>query len=152
MFPAISIRQALTAERAALEALQTRASLANPGDRDAIITNPDAITIPIHQFEDGCVFVAELNNELVGFAAIQTRDDRDIDLDGLFVEPRAWRQGIGQRLVEHCEDVARRVGARALHVIGNPHARGFYSATGFVSIGVVRTRFGDAVQYYKILV
>ena len=41
------IRPALIGERAALEALQWRASLANPGDRDHLLANPDAIVLPI---------------------------------------------------------------------------------------------------------
>jgi GNAT superfamily N-acetyltransferase len=53
------------------------------------------------------------------------RNDGDIDLDALFVEPGTWRQGIGRRLVHHCEEAARRVGARALHVIGN-HTQGIF--------------------------
>lgn len=36
MRPAISVRQARAHERAALEALQWRASLNNPGDREAL--------------------------------------------------------------------------------------------------------------------
>lgn len=39
----IQIRLALPSEQRALEALQMRASLSNPGDRDALLANPDAI-------------------------------------------------------------------------------------------------------------
>jgi hypothetical protein len=50
------IRPALP-ERSSLEALQWRASLANSGDRDALLANPDAIALPIEQIADGHVLV-----------------------------------------------------------------------------------------------
>ena len=55
----LTIRPAVAAERKALEALQWRASLANPGDREALLANPDAIDLPLAQIEAGAVFVAE---------------------------------------------------------------------------------------------
>lgn len=42
-----------------LESLQRRASLPNPGDRDALLANPDAIALPIEQIAEGCVFLAQ---------------------------------------------------------------------------------------------
>lgn len=87
MLDSISIRCAFPSEHEALEALQRRASLANPGDRDAILANPDAIAIPMSQLESGQVYVAERAKAIVGFAAILRRADGDTELDALFVEP-----------------------------------------------------------------
>jgi len=47
----ISIRLALPVERRDLEQLQWRASLNNPGDRVALLANPDAIALPLEQIE-----------------------------------------------------------------------------------------------------
>ena len=140
----LTIRPAVAAERKALEALQWRASLANPGDREALLANPDAIDLPLAQIEAGAVFVAETpaGSILRGFAAILARDDGDAELDALFVEPQVWRQGIGRALVEHCRVAAKASGARALHVVGNPHAEGFYASCGFTTVGIQQTRFG----------
>jgi GNAT superfamily N-acetyltransferase len=149
---ALSIRAARSTEREALEALQRRASLANPGDRDAILAHPDAIEIPLRQLESGQVYVAERGDSIVGFAVVVPRDDGDADLDALFVEPAMWRRGIGQQLINHCEVAARSQGSSALRVIGNPHAREFYVATGFRSIGAAATRFGEGIVYRKALV
>ena len=146
-----SIRPAIVSERDALESLQTRASLANPGDREAILANPDAIDLPAEQIAAGQVFVAERRGAIVGFAAILPRGDGDTELDALFVEPNIWCQGIGRQLVEHCTDAARSVGSGALHVIGNPHAAGFYVACGFTNIGTTETRFGVGLLYRKLL-
>ena len=66
----ITIRPAITAERESLEALQWRASLANPNDREALLANPDAIELPLRQILDGGVFVAEEAGRITGFSAI----------------------------------------------------------------------------------
>ena len=146
-----SIRRALPSEREVLEALQRRASLANPGDRDAILAHPDAIEIPLGQLESGQVYVPERGNAIVGFAAILPRKDGDAELNALFVEPSMWRQGIGQRLMNCCAVGARLQGSNGLRVIGNPHAREFYLAAGFKQLGVVATRFGEGILYHMAL-
>ena len=145
------IRPAILSEREALEALQTRASLSNPGDRDALLANPDAVELPPEQIAAGRVFVLEQNGAIVGFAAILPRTNGGTELDALFVEPSTWRQGIGTLLVEHCAEVARSSGSTALHVVGNPHAQRFYEARGFKKIGTTETRFGVGLLMQKIL-
>ena len=138
----IVIRLALQAERSSLEALQWRASLANSGDRDSLLANPDAIVLPVEQIADGHVFVAQRDGVIVGFAAVLTRPDGDAELDALFVEPSLWKHGVGRLLVERCAEAARAGVSRILHVVGNPHAEAFYAACGFRTTGTVETRFG----------
>ena len=147
----IVIRPALVSERASLEALQRRASLANPGDREAILANPDAIDLPIDQLQSGCVFVAERGGVVAGFAAIVPRADGGSELDALFVEPRLWKLGIGRRLIDHVAAVAGSRAASFLHVIGNPHAEGFYRACGFRVTGTIETRFGTGLAMRRAL-
>lgn len=142
----LAIRPALPEERAALEALQRRASLANPNDRDALIAHPDAIDLPLAHIAAGHVFVADRAGVSVGFAAVLPREDEGAELDALFVEPDLWRGGIGRALVDYCGEIARSRGATFLHVIGNPHAEGFYIACGFRTTGTIATRFGDGLS------
>jgi len=141
----ISLRTAVVSERNQLEALQWRASLNNPGDREALIQHPDAIQLSFDQIRNGGVFVAEVAGSVVGFAAILPRHDGDSELDALFVEPSAWRKGIGRALVEHCASAAKANGAKALHVVGNPHAEHFYVACGFKILGTTQMRFGPGL-------
>lgn len=138
----VSIRPARPDDHTILEALQWRASLSNLGDRDALLANPDAIALPIEQIAAGCVFVAARDGVVTGFAAVVPRPDGGAELDALFVEPHLWKQGIGRRLVDHVAEVARVRAASFLHVIGNPHAEGFYLSCGFCVTGTVETRFG----------
>jgi len=43
----ITIRSAESTDQKALEAVQWRASLNNPGDREALLGNPDAIELSL---------------------------------------------------------------------------------------------------------
>jgi GNAT superfamily N-acetyltransferase len=145
----IVIRSALPTERSSLEALQWRASLANSAYRDSLLANPDAIALPVEHIADGHVFVAQREGTIVGFAAVLTRPDGNAELDALFVEPAHWKRGVGRLLVEHCADVARERASRIMHVVGNPHAEGFYAACGFRKTGAVETRFGAALAMQR---
>lgn len=141
----LSIRLAKSSERLSLEELQRRASLNNPGDREALLANPDAIDLPVEQIEANQVFVAERNAEIVGFSAVLPREDGNVELDGLFVEPDIWKSGIGHALVARAADYTRQANAARLHVVGNPHAEGFYHAVGFETVGTFSTRFGKGL-------
>lgn len=147
----VVIRTALVTEQQQLEALERRASLGNPGDREALLANPDAIQLPLEQLERGNVFVAEVGGLIAGLAALVSREDGDAELDALFVEQDMWRHGLGTLLVDHCARVAYAGGSSALHVVGNPHAEGFYVACGFVVIGSTQTRFGPGLLMRKPL-
>ena len=149
--PQVTVRPAVTSERESLEALQWRASLNNPNDREALLANSDAIVLPLQQIADGGVFVAEQGGQIKGFAAILPREDSDSELDALFVEPACWRQGIGRILVEQCFTAAREAGANHLHVVGNPHAEEFYAACGFQVLGTKDTQFGVGLLMKKVL-
>jgi GNAT superfamily N-acetyltransferase len=147
----VLIRLARPDEQTILESLQRRASLSNPGDRDALLAHPDAINLPVEQIVEGSVFVAERDGALAGFAAVVRRPDGGAELDALFVEPHLWKHGIGRRLVEHVAGVARARASTFLHVIGNPHAEGFYVACGFRATGTIDTQFGVGLDMRRPL-
>ncbi len=147
----LNVRTAIASEQVALEALQRRASLNNPGDREALLAHPEAIELPLRQIEAGGVFVAEVDGSVRGFAAILPRENGDSELDALFVEPEAWRQGVGRALVEHCCAAARSAGCASLHVVGNPHAEGFYKLCGFSVLGTKQMQFGVGLLMKRYL-
>jgi GNAT superfamily N-acetyltransferase len=147
----VTCRPALPGERKALEDLQRRASLNNPNDREALLAHPEAIDLPLEQIVAGHVFVVERDGVTMGFAAVVPRDDGNSELDALFVEPACWKQGLGRALIEHCATIARGRGSAALHVIGNPHAEGFYRNCGFEQIGTIDTRFGVGLLFRRPL-
>jgi GNAT superfamily N-acetyltransferase len=146
-----TIRVASASEQLELEQLQTRASLANAGDRNALLAHPDAIELPAEQIARGGVFVLEWMGAIMGFAAVEPRADGESEVDALFVDPRMQRRGIGRLLIEHCANLARQRGCTALHVLGNPHAESFYAACGFEVIGTTETRFGPGLLMRKMV-
>jgi GNAT superfamily N-acetyltransferase len=137
------LRLARRDEHDELEDLQRRASLELPEYRDPLLDNPDAIYLPQGQIANGQVIVAEIAGEIAGFAAVVGGE-----LDGLFVEPDLWGQGIGRALVDAATHEARRRGL-ALKVIANPRARPFYESCGFLLEGEVETRFGPGLRMTK---
>ena len=138
------IRLARPEERDELESLQRRASLALGEYNEQLEAEPDAVQLPIEQIERGQVIVAVLGDQVAGFAAVLIDDDR-AELDGLFVEPALWKQGIGSALIDLAVHEARRQGL-AMMVIANPSARPFYEKCGFKWEGEARTRFGPALR------
>lgn len=147
----LSIRKAVIAEQKELEDLQLRASLTNAGDREALLAHPDAIELPLAQIAAGRVFVAEWRGTIVGFAGVEPRADGQSELDALFVDPNMRRRGIARLLIAHCVEVARKRESAFLYVIGNPHAKEFYSACGFNVIGTSQTRFGTGLLMRMIV-
>jgi N-acetylglutamate synthase-like GNAT family acetyltransferase len=145
------IRRAIVSEQKELEALQLRASLTNAGDRDALLAHPDAVELPAQQIAEGSVFVSERNGAIVGFAALVPRQDGQVELDALFVDPATRRCGVGRSLVEHCVQIVRAQGSGALCVVGNPHAYDFYTACGFDVLGKTETRFGPGLLMRKLV-
>jgi GNAT superfamily N-acetyltransferase len=77
------------------------------------------------------------------------RPDGDAELEALFVEPQAWRKGVGRALVDGCVAEAARGGAKVLHVIGNPNARSFYDTCGFVIYGIRDMPLGKGILMKK---
>ena len=140
----LTIRIARPGERDELEDLLRRASLALGEYNEQLEAEPEAVQLPLEQIERGEVIVAELDDRTVGFAAMIIEDDQ-AELDGLFVEPEHWRQGVGTALVDSAVHEARRRGL-AMMVIANPSARPFYEKCGFTQEGEVETRFGPALR------
>ncbi|MEA3013501.1 MAG: hypothetical protein QOD42_2046 [Sphingomonadales bacterium] len=139
------IRLARPTERAALEDLQRRASLALADYRAQLEAHPDAIDLPAARIAEGRVLVAEDEAGVAGFAVwIDGEAALEAELDGLFVEPERWRGGIGRALVEAVAAAAADAGKTRLRVVANPAALAFHRHCGFVPAGETQTRFGPA--------
>ena len=137
------IRPAVIEEWAVLEDLQRRASLQPGPYREQLLAHPEAIALPPEQIERGQIFVAEREGRIAGFAAVVEIDGK-AEIDGLFVEPDLWRQGVGSALVTETIQEARRRGL-SLTVVASPEAKEFYDKCGFAVEGEAETRFGPAL-------
>lgn len=146
MTPGLTIRPAESEERGLLEDLQRSASLALDDYREALLEHPDAIALPAEHIAAGWVHLAEAHGCVRAFMVLMPAGVVDeLELDGLFVDPRSWRRGFGQSLIAKAREIADEKGARAISVIASPTAHEFYEACGFVVTGAQQTRFGPAV-------
>jgi GNAT superfamily N-acetyltransferase len=143
----LGVRNARADERLMLEEMQRRASLVYDSDREVLLAHPEAIALPLAQVASGHVRDAESKGCECGFSAWLLREDGDVELDGLFVEPGRWRCGVGRALVDDLAGIARAAGARNIHVIANPNALAFYRAMGFALLGPAETLFGPAERW-----
>jgi GNAT superfamily N-acetyltransferase len=145
------IRLARPDERDLLIALQREASLMWEEDRAALLADPGAIDIPPDQIADGHVFVWDEGGQALGFAVVLPRDDGPAELDGLFVSPQHWGQGIGRKLTDHALEAARAQGAISLNLVANHRALGFYEKCGFQILGMVETGLSPGVRMVRPL-
>jgi GNAT superfamily N-acetyltransferase len=150
--PTTVIRDARPVDLPALRSVFERASLSNAGDRAALRAHPEALEFPWPTAPSArCrVAVAVPDAGVVGFATT-TEADGVVELVDLFVDPDHMRQGVARSLVDDVVAWARATGARRIGVDGNPHARGFYEAVGFVVEGEVSTEFGPGLRLGFIL-
>src|SRR5690242_9947869 len=80
--------------------LQFRASIHSTRYADVLRAHPDAIEIPLGQFEQGLVRVAEDGDGVVGVAVLLAPAGGVCELDAIFVEPDRMRTGIGRLLID----------------------------------------------------
>ena len=125
------------AQGAALIELQRRASLVWEDTRADLLAHPEVFVLPT----DARIRVAVDDGAIVGFSAMIGPE-----LDGLFVEPDAWKGGIGRALIADVLAWARAEGMRQIEVTANPNALGFYEKVGFRHVGVTETQFGPGYR------
>ena len=75
-------------------------------------------------------WVAELDGEIVAWAALVPPTDGVAVLDDLWVDPARLGQGLGSRLFRLAADRARELGAERLEWGAEPNAVGFYEKLG----------------------
>jgi GNAT superfamily N-acetyltransferase len=131
------------ADLSAASGVFCRASLSNAGDRDNLLAHPEHLILGPEGLSEGRTYVAEEDGSVVGFAT-WAEADGTIELEDLFVDPDWRRRGIATALVSRIVQVLRAQGVGWLEVTANPHARGFYTAAGFIDCGVTETDFGAA--------
>lgn len=138
----LDIRLANPGDRQELIDLLWRSSLAWDVVRQDLLDHPEVVDVDPEMIARNQIFVAERGERIVGFATIIPREGNDAELDGIFVEPAAFRHGIGTALLRQIEREAQAWGANRLHVLASPNVEGFYTASGFVRTGEQKMRFG----------
>ena len=137
------IRLGAPADLPAATDVYRRASLSNAGDRDNLLAHPEYLILGPEGLAEGRTYVADQDGSVVGFVTWADADGT-MELEDLFVDPGWRRHGIATALVSRIADVLRARGVQCLEVTANPHARGFYTAAGFLDRGVAETDFRAA--------
>lgn len=127
----IAVRPAQAGEAQTLTALCVR-SKAHWGYDDAFMRSSQAsLTVSEGDIATGHVLVATDDGCVVGVARVES----DGELGVMFVDPSVMRRGTGRMLFEAAAMLARRLGARSMPILADPHAAPFYERMGarFVS-------------------
>jgi GNAT superfamily N-acetyltransferase len=132
----LQIRMATPADAPALGALVQRAiRTSNSADYEAAIIDmmcanfePDKV---LERMSARDVFAAVHDSAIIGTVSFSLSRAK---LYSLFIDPRAQRGGIGQRLVRHIEQHATGLGCTTLQLSASITARPFYERLGYETI------------------
>lgn len=105
----------------------------------------DELTITPDYIEDNTVYLARIENEIVGYYSI-TENPEDFWAGKVFVQKGYWlehifilpdniRKGLGRQLMLHAMDIASEMGVQNLHIFADPNSQGFYLKLGARYIG-----------------
>ena len=126
----VQMRAADPTEVESLEKLAFRSKAAWGYDEAFMAASRAELAIPVEAVEQGRVFVAESDDRLLGFFALDPLDTGDVELTHLFVDPKAIGRGHGKQLWDQALVEAERLGARRLVVVADPKAEPFYVSQG----------------------
>ncbi len=76
-------------------------------------------------FENGSIYVASFNKEIVGFIAIAGEGKKDAYIDEFWIKLKYQRQGVGKNLLEQAEKKCRKKGIKSVTVMANKKAGAF---------------------------
>jgi GNAT superfamily N-acetyltransferase len=124
------IRPAVPAEAALLNALALRSKAHWGYDAAFLAACQNDLALSPHDVASSLVVVHDGEAGPAGYYRLLPRDRAVIELDALFVDPAAMRQGVGRRLWRHAVATAAALGFAAIELQSDPHAVGFYEAMG----------------------
>ena len=138
------VRNATLGDLSAVRDVYRRASLSNSNDRAALLAHPHLLVWSSEGISFGRTrVVTDATGAVVGFATLD-HSEAGMELQDLFVDPDRMRAGVGSLLIADAAEIAARSGQASIEVTANPHAAEFYTAVGFIAVGVETTMFGPA--------
>jgi ribosomal protein S18 acetylase RimI-like enzyme len=135
----ISIRQARSTEARVLSGIAMAAKKSWGYPDHWLDLWGDMLNITPDFIENNHVWVATTTgNTIVGFVAISIADDI-AEVEHLWIQPQAMRQGIGNALFRHCLDHCTTHNLKMIRIESDPNARGFYEKFGAKPAGQVNS-------------
>ena len=130
----LRIRKALTEDAATLTTIAHDAKRHWGYPEHWIKHWQDDLTISPDFVAANQVYVAERDNELLGFYALIIRNEK-AELDHLWVAPAHLGTGVGKELFLHSMQTAARRNIPEVGISSDPNAEGFYRKMGAHRIG-----------------
>jgi len=106
-------------------------------------------------------FIAYRDGVAAGYAKLidgnrepSVRAEKTIELKRFYILERVWRQGVGELLLDHCVEQARRLGRNSIWLgvwQQNARARPFYEKHGFLKVGTLEFPYGDSVGINDVM-
>jgi len=127
--PSVKIRKATIEDAAALTAIAHDAKRHWGYPEHWIKHWQDDLTISPDFVAANQVYVAECDNELLGFYALIIRKEK-AELDHLWVAPAYIGTGVGKELFLHAMESAARRNIPEVEISSDPNAEGFYRKMG----------------------
>ena len=87
--------------------------------------------------------MAEENGALLGFGVLDLSESL---INATYVSPKVTRRGVGRRLVQTMETIARRQGVTRLHLSSTLNAVPFYESLGYLQEGRSSNRLPTGVE------
>ena len=132
----LRMRRALAGDSERLTQI-ARAAKAHWGYPEAWLTAwKPILRITPEYAERQLVYVGVLGHEMVGFYALEPRDDR-WSLEHFWVDPRWHGRGVGRHMYGHAVDRVRTIRPGVMVIEADPYAAGFYSRMGARQKGTV---------------
>jgi N-acetylglutamate synthase-like GNAT family acetyltransferase len=87
------------------------------------------LTISPEYIDSNQVFLAEENEQVVGFYALTVADNK-AELDHMWVSPGRMGTGVGKALFVHAMEQAAGQNLSKVEIVADPNAEGFYQKMG----------------------
>lgn len=107
----------------------------------------------MYNHKDGGLFIAYINEEAVGIAGIRRFNKNDGEIKRMFVQPNSRGLGIGQLLLNHCIDNARKLNYDTIKLDTADFMKSaikLYTDNGFMEIGAYRHNPHESARYYEL--
>jgi GNAT superfamily N-acetyltransferase len=126
--PELRLAQADEAE--SLTALCVRSKAHWGYDAEFMQLSTEALTVESKDIVAGRVLIAVDGNGQPLATASVLGDGETVDLEQMFVDPSAMRQGLGRMMFMSAVRLARKLGARRMTILADPNAAPFYERMG----------------------
>lgn len=110
-----------------------------------LLEHPELLQLDTSLLSCGQVVLAESDGIPIGFASFALTSSIEAELDGMFVDPRHWRRGVGRMIFEAVERELSDRRIRRVRVVAGASAVAFYRSVGFSIIGEEKTALGPTV-------